>query len=81
MNTEETTEQEQKSWHLAAKECQLRTNGNSCLLPEKTFNAAMILRKLYPVKLVSASLSLMEAHCDNEYHELSTSVCLQLKAL
>lgn len=61
-----------------------RKKGNSCLFPMKTFTEAVILRRVYPVKLVSASHSLRETHCDNvafEHHGLSPSGCLQLKAV
>ena len=48
-----------------------RKKGNSCLFPMKTFTAVLMLRRVYPMKLVSASCSLRETHCDkvaSEHH-------------
>lgn len=61
-----------------------RKKGKSCLFPIKTFTAAVILRRVYPMKLVSALHSLKETHCDHvafEHHGLALSRCLELKAV
>lgn len=59
-----------------------RKTGKSCRFPMNTFAAAVILRMIYSVKLISASHHLKETHCDNvtfKCQGLLPSGCLQLR--
>lgn len=59
-----------------------RKTGKSCQFSMKTFTAAVILRRIYSVRPISASRYLRETHCDNaafKHQGLLPSWCLQLR--
>lgn len=59
-----------------------RKTGKSCQLSMKTFTVAVILRRIYSVRPISASRYLRETHCDNaafKHQGLLSSRCLQLR--